>query len=347
MEFKQLLVSLSSLMSVSGSERYSAQKLNILIGDVFDEFYTDDVGNHVFIKRCGRENAPKIMVDCHFDEIGMFVTSIKEGGFVTVEPVGGVDSRLLQSGEVIIYGEKEIYGVFASTPPHLISDSDANKLKPVNELLIDTGYSKEELEQIVQIGTPVGYRPVYTELLNGRIAGKGFDDKACGACAVQGIANVERSELAGDVYFVFTTREECGMVGGATGAYGTDPDYALVMDVTHAWIPEMNREKWGCCGSGVSLSVSAVTNRRLTKMSQKLCRDKEINYTVQAEPGNTGTDANKIGTARFGIPSVLASLPLKNMHSANEVLALEDCEALIRFVSEFIKSEEIAEVFAR
>ena len=56
---------------------------------------------------------------------------------------------------------------------------------------------------------------------NWHLYGKGFDDKACGACAVQGIANVDRSELARDIYLVFTTREECGMVGGATGAYGT------------------------------------------------------------------------------------------------------------------------------
>lgn len=347
MEFKQLLVSLSSLMSISGSERYSVTKLNALIGDVFDESYTDNIGNHIFIKRCGRANAPKIMIDCHFDEIGMVVSSIKEGGFLSVEAVGGVDTRLLQSGEVTIYGKKEIYGVFASTPPHLISTADSDKLKPINELLIDTGYTKEELEEIVSIGTPVGFRPIYTELQNERITGKAFDDKACGACAVWGIMQTEKDDLAGDIYFAFTTREEVGLIGGATGAYGIDPDYALVLDVTHAWIPEMTDKKWGYCGSGVAISISAVTNRKLTKMAVELCKSKKIKYTLQAEPGNTGTNANKIGTVRFGIPTVLASLPLKNMHTSNELLCLEDCYSLSNFVSEFIKSTDISEVFAR
>lgn len=335
------------MMSISGSERYSSEKLVALIGGLFDEHHTDSIGNHVFIKRSGEENAPKIMIDCHFDEIGMVVSGIKEGGFLTVAPIGGVDTRLLQSGEVTVYGKEEIYGVFASTPPHLLSPTDKDKLKAIDELLIDTGYSQEELEEIVSIGTPVGYRPIYTELQNGRLAGKAFDDKACGACAVYGIDKVSADELAGDVYFAFTTREEVGLVGAPTSAYGIDPDYALVLDVTHAWIPEYEGKKHLSMGCGVAIAMSAVTDRRLTKMSMSLCEDKGIKYTVEAEPGNTGTDANRIGTVKQGIPTVLASLPIRSMHSANEVLSLGDCEELSHFVSEFIRSKEIREVFAR
>ena len=346
MNIKELLVSVCSLMSISGYERYNKKELFELIGDKFDTCYTDNIGNHIFVKKCGRENAPKILIDCHYDEIGMMVSSIKEGGFISVEPVGGVDARLLQSSEVTIYGKKEIYGVFASTPPHLMSPTAADKLTPIRELIIDTGYTKEELEEIVSLGTPVGYRPVYTELLNNRLAGKAFDDKACGVCAIAGIEKADREDLAGDVYFVFSTREEIGLMG-FTGAYSIDPDYALVIDVTHAYTPDMEGRKRGECSSGVALSMSAVTNRGLTKMCIDLCKEKGFKYTVQAEPNSTGTNANKIVTVRNGIPTVLASLPIKSMHSANELLAIDDCETIADFVCEFIKSKEIAEVYSR
>ena len=346
MNIKELLVSVCSLMSISGYERYNKKELFELIGDKFDTCYTDNIGNHIFVKKCGRENAPKILIDCHYDEIGMMVSSIKEGGFISVEPVGGVDARLLQSSEVTIYGKKEIYGVFASTPPHLMSPTAADKLTPIRELIIDTGYTKEELEEIVSLGTPVGYRPVYTELLNNRLAGKAFDDKACGVCAIAGIEKADREDLAGDVYFVFSTREEIGLMG-FTGAYSIDPDYALVIDVTHAYTPDMEGRKRGECSSGVALSMSAVTNRGLTKMCIDLCKEKGFKYTVQAEPNSTGTNANKIVTVRNGIPTVLASLPIKSMHSANELLAIDDCETIADFVCEFIKSKEIAEVYTR
>ncbi len=347
MELKELLLSLPALMSVSGYERYSTEKLNTLIGDVFDEAYTDAIGNHVFIKRCGKEKAPKILVDCHFDEIGMIVSGISEDGFLSVAGVGGVDTRLLGASEVVIYGKEEISGVFAATPPHLIGDGEGDKLKSLKELVIDTGYTGKELEDICNIGTPVGYKPRYTELLGGRIAGKGFDDKACGACAVYGIQTADKNSLAGDVYFVFSTREEIGGVGAQTATYGIDPDYALVMDVTYAYTPEMNRGKHIYLGSGAAVCMSAVTDRRLTKKVISLCEQKGIKYSIEAEPNNTGTNANKMSKVGDGVPTVLASLPLKNMHTANEMLALEDCETLSLLVREFICSKEIAEVFAR
>ncbi len=347
MELKTLITTLSSMMSISGNENYSGRLLFDTVGGYFDESYTDQTGNHVFVKKCGREGAPKLMICCHFDEIGMVVTGIKEGGFLTVTNIGGVDTRLLPSEEVVIYGKEKIYGIIGSTPPHLKSAADADKLKTIGELLIDTGYPKEELEQICPVGTPVGFYPRYTALTNGRISGKAFDDKACGACAIYGICSVSREQLAADVYFVFTHREEVGSQGALTATYNIDPDYALVMDVTHAWIPEMEGMKWSALGSGVAIAMSAVTNRKLTKMAISICEEKGIKYTREACPGNTGTDANRTGTVRAGVPTVLASLPLRNMHTPSELLSLDDAEALARFTAEFIKSKEIAEVYAR
>ena len=346
MELKELIVSLSELMSVTGYERYGTERLNAIIGRYFDESYTDKVGNHIFVKRCGREGAPRILIDCHFDEIGMMVTGIKAGGFLTVTNVGGVDTRLLPSSEVVIYGKETLTGVIATTPESMQKWGD-DSLKTIDQLLIDTGYSKEELEELCPIGTAVGYKGEYTELLDGKLVGKAFDDKACGACAVFGINAVDEMDLVADIYFVFATREEIGCIGAGPAAYGIDPDYALVMDVTNSWIPEMTGMKWTAVGTGVSIEVSPVTNRRLTKMTVQLCEEKGIKYTLRAAPGSTGTDANATGTVREGIPTVLCSLPLRNMHTAKELLSLEDARSLADLVSEFIKSQGIAEVFAR
>ena len=347
MELKEQIISLSSLMSVTGNENYSADKLKSLIGDVFDESYTDKIGNHIFIKRCGRENAPKIMIDCHFDEIGMIVSDICEGGFLKIANIGGIDAKILQSTEVIVYGKREIYGVISSTPPHLTNPNDANKVKEIGALSVDTGLTKEELEENCTIGTPIGFKPKYTELLGGRLAGKAFDDKACGACAVYALAGLSADQLAGDVYFAFTTREEVGGFGAATSAYGIDPDYALVMDVTNSWVPGVEGKKWSAIGSGVAISVSAVTSRKLTKMTREICDEKGIKYTLHAEPNNTGTDANRTGITLGGIPTVLCSLPLRNMHTSNEVLSLDDAHALADITREIVTSKEIAEVFSR
>ena len=347
MTLKELIVSLSGIMSVSGNERKNREALQELIGGVFDEYRTDALGNHLFIKKCGRPNAPRILVDTHFDEIGMMVTDIKEGGFVTVTNIGGVDTRILPASEVIIYGKEPVYGVFAAKAPHLSTAADMEKLTPLPEMVIDTGYSKEELEDLCPIGTPVGFKPIYAELLNERLAGKAFDDKACGACAVYGIDAVQRRDLAGDVYFLFSAYEETGMTGARVAGFGIRPDYALVLDVTHASVPEAKDRYLPEFGSGVAIAASPITNRKLTRMVTDLCKSGNVPFTVDACPGSTGTNANVLGISAEGIPTALCSLPLKSMHTSAEVLSMEDARALSRVVSLFIKSKEISEVFGK
>ena len=347
MTLKELIISLSGVMSVSGNERRGGEELKKLIGGVFDDYKTDALGNHLFIKKCGRPNAPRILVDTHFDEIGMMVTGIKEGGFVSVTNIGGVDTRILPASEVIIYGKEPVYGVFAAKAPHLSTAADMEKLTPLSEMLIDTGYTKEELEELCPLGTPVGFKPIYADLLNDRLAGKAFDDKACGACAIFGIDAVQRRDLAGDVYFLFSAFEETGMTGARVAGFGLRPDYALVLDVTHASVPEAKDRYLPEFGSGVAVAASPITNRRLTRMVTDLCKNGNIPFTVDACPGSTGTNANVLGVSAEGIPTALCSLPLKSMHTSAEVLSMEDARALSRVVSLFIKSKEISEVFGR
>lgn len=347
MTLNELIVSLCGLPTVSGSERRSTGALQGLIGAAFDEMQVDAVGNHLFVKRCGRKNAPKILIDTHLDEIGMMVNGYRDGGFLTVVNVGGVDTRILPAGEVIVYGKEMLYGVVAAEPSHLLAQAEADKLKPITDMVIDTGYPREELEQLAPLGTSVGFKPVYGQLADGRIYGKAFDDKACGACAVFGIDAVPREELAGDVYFLFSAFEETGSAGARVASFGIRPDYALVMDVTHAATPDAKDRSLSPMGSGISIATAVICDRKLTRMSMELCRNAHIPFVPEAAAGNTGTNANVVNNAAEGIPTVLWSMPIKSMHSATEVLALEDAKALAQGVREFVRSRRIAEVFGK
>ena len=349
MELKRLLTEIPALMSVTGFTGRSSEKLDAVVGAAFDEHYTDPVGNHVYVRRCGKENAPKILIDTHFDEIGMMVTSISEGGFVSVTNVGGLDMRIMQAAEVVIYGEeKEIYGVITSTPPHLTKPTEARKLKELEALYIDTGYSKEELEKYVHIGTPVGFRPMYRELLNGRISGKSFDCKSCSACAVHAISETPVEELAGDIYMVFSTFEETGTYfGGAMVAgYGIDPDYALVADVTGAVLPGDSRKE-PKMGEGASITFAPLTNRKMTKMLSSMAKEKGIKLQREVASRATGTNTTVLNLVRGGVPLVDIGLPLKNMHTYNEIICLDDAQSMSDLIKLFICSEEIAKEFKK
>lgn len=346
MELKKLIVDLSSLMSIGGFERFEREKLIALIGEHFDECYLDKVGNQIFVKKCGKENAPKIMLDAHMDEIGMYVTEILDGGFLRVTNIGGIDTGILQASDVIIYGNEErLFGVIASTPPHLAS-GDGKELPKIDELLIDTCLTKEELESKIRIGTPVGFAPKYTEMLNGRIMGKSFDDKACAACAVYATVTTPREELAGDVYVMLSCCEEVtDMV--APGAYALNPDYAMSIDVNLGRVPGTKKEETVELGKGPSITISAVTDRKLTNMLIDAAKDKEIPYQISVSPTHTGTNAVSIQLAREGIPTVDVGLPLASMHTYNEIITIEDTKTLSDLISAFITDKRIAEEYGK
>ena len=346
MELCEAIRKTASLMSVTGYEDYEAETLRGLLGEWFDEYRIDPLKNQVFIRRCGRENAPKILIDTHFDEIGMIVTDIKDGGFLTVTNIGGLDTRILQAADVMIYGRKTVRGVVASTPPHLAKPEDKGNLRRVDELLIDTGYTRKEIEEIVCIGTPVGFVPRYTRLGEKELAGKGFDNKACVACAAAGLSKVSRDKQAGDVYFLLSAHEETDRLGGVVvGGERIMPDYAMVMDVNLGRTPDTKPEETVELGKGVSVTLSAVTDRHLTGMVLKLAEREKIPTQKIVSAESTGTNAASLGLVRGGVPTVDVGLPLKSMHTYNEVLNTDDAEALTRLVAAFVCDREIAEVF--
>ncbi len=346
MELKDLIVDLSSLMSIGGFERYDREKLLSLVADGFDENYVDNVGNQIFVKKSGKENAPKIMLDAHMDEIGMYVTEILDGGFLRVTNIGGIDTGILQASDVIIYGKEEkLFGVIASTPPHLAT-GDNKTLPKMDELLIDTCYTKEELEEKIRIGTPIGFAPKYTEMLGGKIMGKSFDDKACAACALYAVINTPKDELAGDVYVMLSCCEEVtGMV--APGAYALNADYAMSIDVNLGRAPGISPSETVELEKGPSITISAVTDRALTKMLIEIAKREEIPYQISVSPSYTGTNASSIQLAREGIPTVDVGLPLVSMHTYNEIISLNDSKTLADLVSAFIKDTDIAKRFNR
>ncbi len=341
----QEMVALCSVMSVSGYESRGTDEIYRLLGDGFDRIETDAAGNHFLWKDCGREGAPTILIDTHFDEIGMLVREILDGGFVRLVSIGGLSPSVLQAADVILYGKETIRGVITSTPPHL-RIADEKRLPDCEELLVDTGYSKEELEKFLPIGSPVGFAPVYRELLSGRLAGKSFDNKACAAIAAHAISSIPKEKLVGNVVLMLSSYEETSRLGGASaGAFSCAPDYAMVIDVNLATVPDVPKAETVPLGGGISISVSAATDLNLTRTVQKLCEEQGISHTMIAAASSTGTNATAVQLVGGGIPTVDVGLPLKNMHTYNEVIDLFDARALCDLCEAFVCDGEIAHRF--
>lgn len=345
MELKERIVALSGLFSVTGHESAEEKKARELL-DGFDEISTDAVGNLICLRRCGKEHAPRILIDTHFDEIGMFVSGITARGFLRVASVGGLDLRTLPASAVRVFGKKVIEGVIAL--PEKTEEEGEAVLPAVTELLIDTGYPQKALEEWVRVGTPVGFLPRYEELANGRIVGKAFDNKACAACAADGVLSAPREALAGDVYLLLSVHEETDRLGGTVaGGFAIDPDYAMVIDVNLGRTPDTRKRDTVTLGGGISLAHSVVCDRELTRLSAGLCEREKIPYQFCTAPVSTGTNTGALHLTGKGIPCVDVGLPLRAMHTCVEMIDAADAAALSAFCRAFVCDGKTAEVFGR
>ncbi|MBQ8345079.1 MAG: M20/M25/M40 family metallo-hydrolase [Clostridia bacterium] len=343
-ELKELIFRLCALPTVSGTPDGGSKGIIEAVGSLFDEVQTDAIGNCILIRRCGQADAPRILVDAHMDEIGMMVREVCEGGFIRLAPIGGIDPAVLQSADICVYGKKTMRGVISSTPPHLRSGSE-DKLPEVADVIADVGqgYTKDELEELIPPGTPVGFAPIYRTLAGDRIVGKSFDDKACAACAVYAVAACKREELAGDVFVLLSRYEETSRLGGvATAIAAICPDYAMAVDVNLGKVDGAPAYETVEMEAGISITLSSAVDGALTREVRALCDGEQIPYSLSVAPSYTGTNATTFQLVAGSVPVVDIGLPLQSMHTPCEVISLQDCESLVRLIGAFVCSRELA-----
>ena len=357
MDIKELLERFSHVASPSGYEYMAEPDIRKIIDDnfqdVFDEIYFDKFGGCRLIKKSAPEikNPKKIMLDAHIDQIGLVVTEILDGGFLRVKSLGGLDANILPASEFYVYTyeenepfifsnepDRKITAIAVSVPPHL-KKTTGNNLPKLEDLYLDTGYdSKEELEKIVRIGSPVTFKSSFITLENNLVSCAGMDDRLCALILMLAVKSL-KSKPQAEIHIVLSVGEETGnySYGAATAAYEIQPDFAVALDVDYSRDPGIDASVSFEMGKGAGISYSAATNLNLTKKIMNLAKDKKIPVQIIAAPLKTDTNADIIQITGEGIPCALVSMPLKNMHTFNEVCSVKDVETAVELVREIIE----------
>ena len=333
---KNLIKKLSDMRGISGSEYLITDEIKRLFEPYCDKVYTDTLGNVIAYKKSQYPNAPKIMIEAHCDEIGMIVTSITDEGYLTFANIGGVDNRILPSLEVRVHGKQDIYGVIGIKPAWLREDGKTIKIK---DMAIDTGLSVKEVKELVSVGDSITIAQSVGELGKKQWSGKSLDDRASVAAILSVMKSISKADIKADVYAVCAVQEEVGGRGALTAAYAINPDIAIAIDVTHAITPD-NSDNAFEVGSGAVIATGPNLHPKITQRLTETAKKHKIKTEIEAEGGDTGTDAWVIQTAANGIPTGLLSIPLKYMHTSVETLALSDVKAVAKLLTEFITELE-------
>ena len=332
---RAFLRSLSEAIGVSGYEANVARLVATEFGKYADEVTTDRLGSIVALARgSGMEPRRRIMLAGHVDEIGLLVTKI-EGEFLRFGQIGGVDVRVLPGQEVIVLGRRQLQGVIASRPPHVLSPAERSKVTPQDKLFVDCGQTADELKEAVRVGDMIVVAREFTELQGDYVAGRAFDDRTAVVVINECLKHLRSLRHAWDVYGVATVQEEVGLIGAMTGAYALRPDLAVAIDVTHGSMLE-GEPRTLPLGKGPTIVIGPNAHPKFGAFLKKAAAELEIPFQIEPAPGPTGTDGWALQVAREGVPTAIVGIPLRYMHTSVETANIKDIERAGRWLAEAI-----------
>src|SRR3990172_496066 len=277
----------------------------------------------------------------HADQIGLIVSHINENGYIYTNTIGGWDPQQLIGQRMTIHTAKgPIPAVISRKPIHLLDQDERKVVVKHKELWLDIGAKdRDEAVAAVQVGDPVTLELGYQEMRNNLANSPGMDNKTGLWVSIEALRRAkQRGGLNVALFAVSTVQEEIGLRGAITSAYGVNPHVGVAVDVTHATdCPTIDKTQEGDVklGGGPVIyrgpNMSPVVVNRLRLAAEKA----EIICQWAACGRGTGTHANPIQISRAGVAAGLVSIPNRYMHSAVEMISLDDVDRAADLLAEF------------
>jgi endoglucanase len=338
---EQKLQKLSDAFGVAGFEDEVREVLHGMVSPYVESCETDTLGNLT----CSRGSGDAVMLDAHMDEVGFMVKWIEKDGFLRLTALGGWDDRILMAHRLTILtrsGEK-VHGVIGSTPPHIQSDGDRDKVVPLDDLFVDIGArSRDEAEAFgVHIGDPATIHYPFLRLQEGYVTGKAFDDRAGCLVAAEALRILAKEKLPYKLVVNFAVHEEGGLRGAKAAAYRVAPKLALALEGTIGadmpGVPEAKQPVRLGHGPAITLADRSITVKpKLARFLEKIADENGISYQYKL-PAYGSTDAGAIHLERGGILTGVVSVPCRYIHSPVSTLYLSDLEATLDLVVAFLR----------
>jgi endoglucanase len=341
---RAFLISLLDAPGPSGFEAGPARRWRTEAETFATEVRADVNGNSYATIPGGAQGAAPLMLAGHVDEIGLMVVHIDDQGYLWFDPIGGWDPQVFVGQRVSLLSRGgTVPGVVGKPAVHLLDKEAREKVSKPSDLWIDIGAaSKAEALERVKVGDAGVLSAAVLELPNGRLVSRSLDNRIGAFVVLEALRLLSAERPAVPVTAVATAQEEIAYSGGGArgSATGLAPLAAIVVDVTHATdTPGVEKKKHGDVGlgAGAVLSRGAAVNPRVFDLLVEAAEAEGIPYVLQAAARDTGTDADAIFTAHRGVATGLVSVPIRYMHSPNELVALEDLDRAARLIAAFVR----------
>jgi putative aminopeptidase len=307
---------------------------------------TTDTAGNVWV-RVGTGPLRAVFV-AHMDEIGFEVTDIRTDGQLVLRALGGFMPSLFEAEPALIHTRRgPVPAVFT-----LRDSVGANPRRTpavregrVTTLLfrVDPGTANRiQTESLgVAVGDVVTMPKAYVRLAGTRATGRSFDDRVGCAAQLLALRRLVPARVRGSVLFVFSTREEVGLVGAraVAAALATETRYRVyALDTFVSADAPLEVKTFADAPLGAGAVARAVDNSSVTPVALRdslvtLARAARI--PLQVGTTNGGNDGSVF--ARYGVPDIPIGWPLRYSHSPAEVIDLRDLAAMADLVTAIVE----------
>jgi putative aminopeptidase FrvX len=304
---------------------------------------TDSAGNLVLAMGPNRDTS---VIVAHMDEIGFEVTSIARDGTITLRPHGSFFPYLWEGQPALLHRDSDrtpgrdgklgcgaarngpLRGIFVPR------DSGAQR-EPGT---VTAWFGRDSAELVangVHVGSPLTGFKCSARLGDTRITARSIDDRAGVTALVTALDDIDPAKLDHKVIFIWSVREEGGLLGAkaAAAAFGPSVHRVHAIDTFVSSDSPVESRRFAYAPLGKGAVVRALDNSDVTPPDEidrvvKLARASSI--PLQVGVTNGGNDGSEF--ARLGALAVAIGWPLRYSHSPAEVADLRDVRSLSRMV---------------
>lgn len=337
----QRIKELTELQGTSGFEQdvrsYMAENMKPFV----DKIEYDGLGGVFGLRE--KENAKRIMVASHMDEVGFMLVNIKDNGMFVVQPLGGWNPYVVSAQRFTLKTKQGDYPVISSSvPPHLLRGTAGQAAVQVTDILFDGGFdSKEEAESF-------GVRPgdtivpdVKTILTANKknIISKAWDNRYGNVMVLEALEALKDEELNYSLIAGSNVQEEVGLRGAHGSTHKFNPDLFFAVDCSPADDIHTKNGTYGHLGEGTLIRIFDPGMIMLKNMRDFLLDTAETHHIpYQYYVSKGGTDATAAHTSNNGIPSTVIGVPGRYIHTHQTMFSIKDFEAAREMLIQILKT---------
>ncbi len=346
-EVARLLAALTNAPGPSGFEGPVRTLLREELRPYAADVTTDGLGS--LIARLGSappDDAPRVMLSAHMDELGLLVRRITPEGFLKFQTLGGwLDQALVNQRWTVLTRGGPVPGVTGIKTVHVMTPEARGRPFARDELFIDVGAANaDDAAQRLQIrpGDPVVPDSSFQELAGGRLyLAKAWDDRV-GCGVLVGVARaLADAPPPATVFAVGTVQEEVGLRGAETASRHVRPDIGINLESGVAGdypgiTADEAQERLGA-GPAIFLHDSSMLpNLALRDLCIEVARDAEVplQFNVLTGYGQDGAAMQRSGA---GTPTINIAVPTRYLHSHHGVISRDDFDHAVRLVAALVR----------